>query len=320
MTPAVVGDTVYIGSCSGRFYAFDRRAGDVRWSYDTSQDGPPANFHGDALAAGELIVVGSDVPRPVDSASGQVYAFEQATGVVRWQFATGVASDILRAGDRIFGVTVAGELVCFDLATGELRWRVAARGQASRPALRASVLPVGERLVFSSPAGWIVAVDAGSGDTVWAQQVDDEVNTSLALLEGDLFAGTLGNMIHRLDADSGELVTSLATDGVPYGVPLAVDGSLLVLIGGRTLARVDAGLREVRWGADTLGEWSSFRPQLHDGRVLVGDDQKQLAFVDLGSGKIETTVRVAGTVRGFTLAGGLLHVGTLDGTLATYRP
>ncbi len=321
MTPAVAGDAVYVGSCSGRFYAFDRRTGDVRWTYDTGGDGPPANFHGDALVAGELIVVGSDVARRDGPANGHVYAFERATGVPRWKFAVdgGVASEILRHGDRVFGVTLGGELVCLELATGEPRWRVAARGGASRPALRASALRVGGRLVFSSTAGWVVAVDAGTGDAVWAQQLDGEVNTTLALLDGDLVAGTLANMIYRLDVDSGEVVTSFPAEGVPYGVPLAVDDSLLVLLGGQTFARVDAGLREVRWSTDTPGEWSSFRPRLEGERVLVGG-QKQLALVDPRTGKVEKRLPVVGTVRGFTLADGLLHVGTLEGTLATYRP
>ena len=39
-------DLLFAGSCSGVFFAFDKASGEVRWAYDTSQDGQPANFHG----------------------------------------------------------------------------------------------------------------------------------------------------------------------------------------------------------------------------------------------------------------------------------
>ncbi len=34
--PTVVGDTLYVGSCSGAFYALDRHHGTELWSYDTT--------------------------------------------------------------------------------------------------------------------------------------------------------------------------------------------------------------------------------------------------------------------------------------------
>jgi outer membrane protein assembly factor BamB len=37
ITPAVVGDAVLIGSCSGTFYALDRATGEVLWEYHTGE-------------------------------------------------------------------------------------------------------------------------------------------------------------------------------------------------------------------------------------------------------------------------------------------
>ena len=75
ITPAVAGERVYFGSCPGSYFAVDRASGEVRWSYDTSQDGTTAQFHGDALITDELVVVGSDA-QPM----GQLYAFDRASG------------------------------------------------------------------------------------------------------------------------------------------------------------------------------------------------------------------------------------------------
>ena len=77
MTPTVVGDLVYGASCSGVLFALDKSSGEVRWRYDTAQDGRSASFHGDPVVTDELLVISSDV-----SSSGFVYAFELDTGEV----------------------------------------------------------------------------------------------------------------------------------------------------------------------------------------------------------------------------------------------
>lgn len=316
-----MGDAVFVGSCSGRFYAFDRLTGNVRWSYDTHQDGATANFHGDALVAGDLIVVGSDVARPTGSEEGHVYAFELATGDVRWKHATpgGVATDILRAGDRIFGVGESGELLCLGLADGKVRWQVPSTFGPDAGRLRYSLLLVDDRLVFPSPGGVVTAVSAASGEVVWTQQLDDEVNTSLAVLGGDVFVGTLGNMIHRLDAATGDPASPRPVDSYPYGAPRPVGDSLIFLIGGESLSRIDASLENVLWTASVDGEWSTFRPQVAGGRILAGSDRNEIVFLDLDSGGVKGSLSVPGTPRGFVLVDGLLHVGTLNGKFLTYR-
>ncbi len=322
MTPAVVGDTVFVGSCSGRFYALGRESGEVQWVYDTNQDGPPGNFHGEALVTEDLVVVGSDVARRTGLEQGHIYAFEQATGEVRWAFAAvgGVASEILRIGDRVFGVTLDGELVCLDLSDGTVLWRIPPSTESRERSLRYSVLRVGDRLVFSSPGGRITSVVAETGKSLWERKLDHEVNTSLVLLGESLFVGTHGHWIYRLNAATGEVETLSPTEGIPYGSPVVVDGSLLFLIGGQSLVRFDADLDKIRWSVSTAGEWSSFRPQLHGEEVLVGNDQGEVVFADLSTGQVNRKLPVTGTVRGFTLSNGLLHVGTLNGLLMTYRP
>ena len=73
-----MGDLLYQGSCTGVFYALDRRTGEVRWAHDTAPDGEPASFHGDPLVSGDLILTGADAPN-----LGHLYAFELETGAVR---------------------------------------------------------------------------------------------------------------------------------------------------------------------------------------------------------------------------------------------
>ena len=111
---------IYLGSCSGKYYGLDANTGDVLWEYDTVQDGGAQSFHGDALVTADLVVVGSD---GIDR--GGIYAFERDTGVVRWRYDSGlgVTSDIVRAGQQVFAVTLKDDLICLHVASGELAWR-----------------------------------------------------------------------------------------------------------------------------------------------------------------------------------------------------
>jgi len=36
--PMVTGEAVFIGSCSGTFYAFNRRSGQTLWTYNIKQE------------------------------------------------------------------------------------------------------------------------------------------------------------------------------------------------------------------------------------------------------------------------------------------
>jgi outer membrane protein assembly factor BamB len=114
-----VGDLVVVGSCNALMRGLDKKSGEVRWSYDIRKDGEQRQFHGDPLVTDKLLVIGTD------GKIGHVYAFEPATGTVRWKYLVsdrGVASDIVRLGQNVYFVTLRNELVCMGLETGERKW------------------------------------------------------------------------------------------------------------------------------------------------------------------------------------------------------
>ena len=127
-TPAVVGDLVYSGSCSGVFFAFSAGDGEPVWRYDTRDDGEPAQFHGNPIVTDRLVVTPSDA-----TAAGYVYAFERATGEPVWKQPVdgGIVTDLLRAGPSALGVSGRGELTSLGLDDGS-------SGGASRPKGNAS--------------------------------------------------------------------------------------------------------------------------------------------------------------------------------------
>lgn len=316
-----MGDSLFTGSCSGVFFAFDKTNGDVRWAYDTTRDGQAASFHGDPVVTEKLIIVGSDVAKGEEDADvpqGYVYAFEQATGEVRWKFGTagGVSSDLVSIGDSVYGVSNDGSLICLDMADGKLRWSVTpAEADAHRHAPRYSPLSFGDKIVFSGPEGLLTAVHPTSGKKIWTSQLDGEVNTALVPAGNDLYAATDMETIYRVDSKTGAIQAELPAPGLPYGTPIPLDDSLLVLIDGGNFARIDAKEGRVLWSRSTEDEWSSFRPRVLGDHVLVGSADGELIALDLEDGTPAETYRVEGAIRGFSTADGVLYIGTLGGTL-----
>jgi len=316
ITPAVVGDLLYIGSCSGVFYAFDRATGDVRWSYDTMLDGPRCSFHGDLLAADGLIVVGSD-----SAEMGYLYAFEAETGIVRWKkhMGRGVSTDILRYEDHVLSVTMDGELFAVDLASGEMKWSIPP-DVTPLDFRAASAVLMDFTAFFVGPDARVYAVDAASGKILWRRDVGARPSTSLARIGSSLYLGTEDERLIRLDTYTGRLRGMVQTEGRPFGMPVTTANSLFLLTSPGLLTRFDASLEKVLWSQVAPTEWSSFRPLPYGDGILAGDEGGELFSFALDDGALQWSDVFQGAVRGLGSADDVIYVGTLKGMTYAYRP
>ncbi len=305
-----MGDLVYAASCSGVLYALDVGSGEVRWSYDTSQEGKPAQFHGDPVVTGDLLVI------PSDSPTGHVYAFEPATGAVRWKTAVppgGVPTDLVRYGSTVIGASTEGELLSFDLATGEVRWRLATGPPSTEWARRYAPALAGERIYFGGPDSLVRAVEAGSGELAWSRDLGASFNTAPVVHDGHLLVGATNRRLYRLRLSDGEPAGELELAGPPTGTPSIVDGALVVPLTSGFLVAAEADLSGLRWSHGAASLWSSLRPLVGQGLAIAGTDEGDLVAVRLADGEAAWQRRLQGTIRGISRAGDALYVGTLDG-------
>ena len=304
-----MGELLIVSSCNGLIRALDKKTGQIRWSYDIRKDGDQTEFHGDPLVTQDLIIIGTD------GKMGHVYAFERLTGAVRWKYRVewrGLASDIVRSGNRIYGVTLDDELVCLDIESGVAKWTFRSGAPPKSLYWNSSPAVIGGVVYFGGLDGIAYALDVRSGKLIWKTDLGARVSSSVASHGHEIYVGTANRHIYRLDADSGKVLADLAADAEPRWRLMIASDSLLAFLGPQTLASFDLSLKETRWSAKASPNWTSARPYVWRGEVLAGVGADLVAF-RASDGARMWSHQLSGTIRGIGISDDVLYVGTLKG-------
>ena len=311
-----MGDLLIVSSCNGMIRALDKDSGRVKWDYDIRKDGQQSQFHGDPLITDELVVIGTD------GNMGHVYAFERETGNVRWKYKVserGVASDVLRLGHNVYAVTLGDEVICLDLDTGRYKWSFHSGFSGQDFHWTSSPAVIGDRVYFGGLDGTVYALDSQTGKQIWKKDLGARTTTSIVLHGRHLYVGTSNRRMYRLDSNSGEVLSDLATESTPRGHLVIASDSLLVFMGDEILASLDLSLKKLRWSAEASKEWTSARPYLWRGTVL-GGNRRELTALRVADGMRLWSHQFPDVVRGIGASDKILYVGSLPGSVFAYSP
>jgi outer membrane protein assembly factor BamB len=305
---------VYIGSCAGSFLALDRGDGHAVWSYDTTPDSDKAQFHGDILIDGELVVVGSDAED-----DGYLYAFDAATGDTQWRQAApgGFPSDVVKKGSRAFAVSASGRVWCVDLETGDPVWSHG--GVEDAHLHRSSIVVADQKVIVNSPVESVLALSIDSGEPIWETALNAAPNTELAIFDDGVYVGDLEGRVHRLALADGKKVATLPLERPVYGALQFEGGCLLAMWAEDSLGCADPSLEGLTWSRQAASKWSSFHPVVHDGVVISGTTSGEIHAIDLSTGDPLWTHKLEGQIKGLELSGNVLYVGTLQGRVYALR-
>lgn len=318
MSPAVAGNVVYLGSCSGLYYAFDIHSGSIVWSYDFKAKVGQATFHGDPLLVDNLLITGSEALMPP-----QAWAFDLKTGRLVWDNEGDRAftlSDVIGVGNRAIGRNDDGELIAIDAKTGELAWRVTHEGRRFPVDVAESPAAQGSRVVFTGPDGGVYHVDGAEGSVSWRTQLDCDVSTSTAFVGSDVYVGCRTGDLFRISAGDGRILDSVSLNQ-PFEGRLLVLDDRIVIPGGRSwIGAVDRNLGQVLWARSNVSPLSVVQPILWGREVVTGTGEGNLLGLDLESGETVWSMQLQGRIRGLGKADDVLLVGTIEGKLFALRP
>lgn len=333
-TPAVAGGTVYFVSSAGSLAALDAASGSPKWvcAVEHERRFEAKGLHGYPSAA-QTIPDAWDVftssPAVADgrvyfgSGDGGIYAVDAATGVILWKRTTG---DVVHASPAVAdGVVYAGSwdgvFYALDAASGAVRWTFAA-GQDpvahNQVGFQGSAAVVDGTVYVGCRDAHVYALDARTGARKWDYPTNKSwVIGTPAVRDGLVWVGTSdSSRLMALDAKTGRLRFNVDVKAYMFSSPaLAGDRVYAGAHNGR-LSAVDTTTGSLAWEFQTDAARADPQDVLHDdGRFdrakfapLFGDFQDM--YLDFAR-----FVSVGGIVSSPALDGGVLYVGSLDGTL-----
>jgi outer membrane protein assembly factor BamB len=318
-----VGDLLFIGSCSGKFYAINKATGQVQWSYDISQDGKQRSFHGDPLVAGDLILIGTDYGCEPEGI-GHVYAFERENGKVRWKYrSTSVPTDIVQLGSKVYFGSFQDKWSSVDLHTGGLNWSFSTGAPNKDCDMPKAPVTDKNRLFIVGLDGVIYSLDASSGRVSWKRKLAAAPSTALALRDKTIYVGTNDQRIYRLNAETGTVISELATEAKPVGRLTFAADSLFVFLKNSServgyIVSVDSKLAGVRWKQKSSPDWASERPHLWKGLIVAGNCRGEVAAFRASDGTPQWKLNPKGCIRSIGSSGNTLFIGVQEGTVYAF--
>jgi outer membrane protein assembly factor BamB len=188
-TPAVAGDTLFIGTFGDKLYALNATDGTEKWE-----------FKAEGAIVATPVVDGNTVY--IGSFDRYLYALDTASGNLKWKF---IAQNWFWAKPVVYnGMIYAGNL------DGRLYILKADDGQkvtefALNSPISSSLVLVGSSVVVATEAGIIYTVDTANytADPKRLATLGEAVFASLSAGQGSIFVHTAKDSLYAIDATSG---------------------------------------------------------------------------------------------------------------------
>jgi len=210
-SPAVDGNTLYVGSSDGAVHAVDTRDGRRRWRYPT-----------DAIVQSTPAVAGGAVC--VGDWNGVVHSIDAERGERNWAVKTEgnyISGSAAACDDTVYIGVVGipnvstpddrgirekyfrGTLFAYDVERGEKRWSFATDSPeiGSSPAVTDSAVVLGSHAQGATHPAGLYAVERDTGTERWMYRIPGEgVGSSPAVVPGAIFVGGVNGFLYAFEA------------------------------------------------------------------------------------------------------------------------
>ncbi|MCE0825560.1 lipoprotein assembly complex component [Buttiauxella ferragutiae ATCC 51602] len=324
--PAWQDGNIYAADRRGIVKAVNADDGKEVWSVDLSEKTSFYTSNVSALLSGGVTVEGAHLY--VGSEKAQVYALNTSDGSIAWQSkaAGEVLSRPVVSDGLVLVHTSNGQLQAFDEADGAVKWTVnldmpalSLRGE-SAPAVAFGAAIVG------GDNGRVSAVMLKQGQLIWQQRISQatgsteidrlsDVDTTPVVVNGVVYALAYNGNLTALDLRSGQVMWKRELGSVNDFI---VDANRIFLVdqNDRVIAlNADGGV--TMWTQSDLLHRNLTSPVLYNGYLVVADSEGYMHWLNADDGRFVAQQKVDGS--GFqtdpVVASDKLLIQSKDGTL-----
>ena len=324
--PAWQDGNIYAADRRGTVKAVNADDGKEVWSVDLSEKTNFYSSNLPALLSGGVTVDGAHVY--IGSEKAQVYALNTSDGSIAWQSkaAGEVLSRPVVSDGLVLVHTSNGQLQAFDETDGAVKWTVnldmpalSLRGE-SAPAIAFGAAVVG------GDNGRVSAVLMKQGQLIWQQRISQatgateidrlsDVDTTPVIVNGVVYALAYNGNLTALDLRSGQVMWKREMGSVNDFI---VDANRIFLVdqNDRVVAlNADGGV--TLWTQSDLLHRNLTSPVLYNGYLVVGDSEGYMHWINADDGRFVAQQKVDSS--GFqtepVVASDKLLIQAKDGTL-----
>ena len=324
--PAWQDGNIYAADRRGTVKAVNADDGKEVWSVDLSEKTNFYSSNLPALLSGGVTVDGAHVY--IGSEKAQVYALNTSDGSIAWQSkaAGEVLSRPVVSDGLVLVHTSNGQLQAFDETDGAVKWTVnldmpalSLRGE-SAPAVAFGAAIVG------GDNGRVSAVLMKQGQLIWQQRISQatgateidrlsDVDTTPVIVNGVVYALAYNGNLTALDLRSGQVMWKRELGSVNDFI---VDANRIFLVdqNDRVVAlNADGGV--TLWTQSDLLHRNLTSPVLYNGYLVVGDSEGYMHWINADDGRFVAQQKVDSS--GFqtepVVASDKLLIQAKDGTL-----
>ena len=243
-------------------------------------------WSGQPVKYGDFVFVGGQ--------GGYVYAFEAATGVIRWRYQ---GKRMFKGSpcvyeNRLYTGNTDDMFRCIDLATGKLVWQLNTGTDCD-----SSGVVFEDRLYVAGESGFVHCLDPRTGKHHWKTEIggtgkgtlggSNGSETSPAIADGELFAATYDGFMYCLDVKTGKIKWRVSTGDDTDVSAVIVQERVYIAAEEQSpyLYCFDREKRgEVIWSIkNNTGWWST--PAVVQDRLYAGSNDGKLLCLDAKTGK-----------------------------------
>ena len=297
-SPAVVGDTVYVGSYDDRVYALNATDGTERWNTTTG-----GNVSSSPAVVGNTVYVGSH--------DNKTYALNATDGTERWNATTG--GDVRSSPTVVNGTVYVGSddtrVYALNSTDGSERWNVSTGDSVlSSPAVAGKTVYVG------SNDNKMYALNATDGNERWNTTTNGDVRSSPAVVGNTVYVGSGDTRVYALNATDGTERWNVSTGGFIRSSPAVTGGTVYVGSVDGNVSALNSTDGSERWNVSTGAPVRS-SPAVVSGTVYIGSENTEVYALNATDG---STIGTAATDKAIRLSSPAVtdetvYVGSRDG-------
>jgi outer membrane protein assembly factor BamB len=261
-------------------------------------------YGGPAVVGGKVYVAAND-------GSG-VYAFNVTTGSLIWHVTTSAGEAFFSApavvGNVVYALASTGILYAFNTAKGALIWSQ----QLASPGA-GSPLVVGG-LIYVGSGSNVYALAASNGHINWTAPTGGNIDSSVAVVSGRVFAGSEDHSVYAFNAATGALIWSFATKNFVFSSPAVANGIVYIGSDDASFYALRASNGSLAWSAATGGAILA-SAAVAGGLVYINSFDSNLYAYNATRGTAMWSAPVGQSVAQITIADGVAYVSAKPGTV-----